>query len=90
MEWKNPLATKYGITSLPRAILVDQNGIVIDTVARGERLIQHLQQLLGPPGGSLGGVGQLDEEETSDSEVAPASFDEPVQLEQGAGAPAAP
>jgi thiol-disulfide isomerase/thioredoxin len=95
MAWNSPNVVRYGLTSLPRAILVDQNGIVVDTVARGERLIQHLHKLLGPPGRSFGGVGQLDEESAGDtsgqSEVAPASFDEPVQLGPGeTEAPAEP
>jgi thiol-disulfide isomerase/thioredoxin len=87
MEWKSPMATKYGVTSLPRAILVDQEGKVVATVARGERLIQHLHELLGPPGGSFGGVGQspVSDDAGDQSAVAPASFDEPIQLGKGEG-----
>lgn len=86
--FKSPMAVKYGVTSLPRAILVDQTGMVVATVARGERLIQHLHELLGPPRGSIGGVGQSQLESGDDSPggqsgVAPASFDEPVQLGSG-------
>jgi thiol-disulfide isomerase/thioredoxin len=95
MEWKSPLAEKYGVTSLPRAILVDQNGNVVDTVARGERLIQNLQDLLGPAGGAVGRrVGDLNIEpasETSESSgVVPTSFDDSVDLQQGAEENAAP
>ena len=46
--WDLPLARKYGITSIPRVILVDQNGNVVSTMARGERLGELLAQLLGP------------------------------------------
>jgi thiol-disulfide isomerase/thioredoxin len=46
--WDLPLARKYGITRIPRVILVDQNGNVVSTMARGERLGELLAQLLGP------------------------------------------
>ena len=46
--WDLPLARKYGITRIPRAILVDQNGNVVSTMAQGERLGELLAQLLGP------------------------------------------
>jgi len=46
--WDLPLARKYGVTRIPRAILVDQNGKVVSTMARGERLGELLAQLLGP------------------------------------------
>jgi hypothetical protein len=95
MEWKSPLAVKYGVTSLPRAILVDQNGMVVETVARGERLIKQLQQLLGPPRGSVGRVGQSEtepggEESGEESDVLPTSFDEPVELGASGGETPAP
>ena len=79
MEWKNPLAVKYGVTSLPRAILVDQEGNVVTTVARGENLVEQLNKLLGPPAGGLGDAGDAaapGEELETDSNVVPASFDE--------------
>lgn len=91
MEWKNPNAVRYGVISLPRAILVDQNGIVVATVARGERLFQHLHELLGPAGGSIGGgVGQAEEPAAGDDgSVVPTSFESPVQLGDGKGESAA-
>lgn len=46
--WDLPLARKYGITRIPRVILVDQSGNVVSTMARGERLGELLAQLLGP------------------------------------------
>src|SRR5262245_5108981 len=46
--WDLPLARKYGITRIPRVILVDQKGDVVSTMARGERLGELLAQLLGP------------------------------------------
>jgi thiol-disulfide isomerase/thioredoxin len=49
--WQHPMAVKYGITGIPTAILVDQQGHVVDMQARGERLGAALQQLLGEPGG---------------------------------------
>jgi thiol-disulfide isomerase/thioredoxin len=101
MEWKNPLAVKYGVTSLPRAILIDQEGNVVTTVARGERLFAHLRDLLGPPNSSLGSndAGESDAATESaapadsDSEVAPASFEDEAKSEtnaEEAEAPAVP
>lgn len=88
MDWKSPLALKFGITSLPRAILVDQDGNVVDTVARGQRLGQHLRDLLGPAGAPAEGarrVGDLDEEPAggleSRSEVVPAAFEQEGKLQ---------
>jgi thiol-disulfide isomerase/thioredoxin len=36
--WDLPLARKYGVTRIPRVILVVQSGNVVSTMARGERL----------------------------------------------------
>jgi hypothetical protein len=46
--WDLPMARKYGITRIPRVILVDKDGKVVSTMARGERLGELLAQLLGP------------------------------------------
>ena len=46
--WDLPMARKYGITRIPRVILVDKDGNVVSTMARGERLGELLAQLLGP------------------------------------------
>jgi hypothetical protein len=43
------MATKYGVTAIPRVILVDKDGTVVSTSARGPKLAQLLEQLLGPP-----------------------------------------
>jgi thiol-disulfide isomerase/thioredoxin len=101
MEWKNPLAVKYGVTSLPRAILVDQQGNVVTTVARGENLVEQLNKLLGPPAGGLGDAGDAEaapsgEEIETDSNVVPASFSEPSDApndasdSEGTAAPTVP
>jgi thiol-disulfide isomerase/thioredoxin len=47
--WAHPLATFYGITGVPRAILVDRDGTVVDMNARGEQLAQQLRKRLGEP-----------------------------------------
>lgn len=49
--WNSPLAVKYGVTGIPRVILVDKEGKVVSTSARGPRLGQLLEKLLGPAGG---------------------------------------
>jgi thiol-disulfide isomerase/thioredoxin len=89
------IALKYGVMTLPRAILIDQKGNVVSTVARGERLIQQLYELLGPPGGQLGQVGQLGDQPSAaaagaTSDVVPTAFDAPVQLGPPANNSASP
>ena len=43
------MAVKYGITGIPTAILVDQEGNVVSMQARGPRLGALLEKLLGKP-----------------------------------------
>jgi thiol-disulfide isomerase/thioredoxin len=45
--WQNPMAVRYGITGIPTAILVDQEGKVVSMNARGPRLAAELEKLLG-------------------------------------------
>jgi thiol-disulfide isomerase/thioredoxin len=47
--WAHPMAEKYGISGIPTAILVDQQGNVVNMQARGPRLGEELRRLLGPP-----------------------------------------
>lgn len=46
--WDNPLATHYGITGIPTAILVDREGKVVSMSARGSTLNRLLLEHLGP------------------------------------------
>lgn len=46
--WDHPMATKYAINGIPRAILVDQDGKVVSMNLRGPALKQALAELLGP------------------------------------------
>lgn len=43
----HPLAKKYSVTAIPFPVLVDQEGKVISTQARGETLTKELEKLLG-------------------------------------------
>ncbi len=45
--WNHPLAQFYGISAIPAAILVDQDGKVISMKARGPELSKLLEKLLG-------------------------------------------
>jgi len=47
--WRNPMAVRYGITGIPRAILVDREGKVVHMTARGPNLGRELRRLLGEP-----------------------------------------
>jgi thiol-disulfide isomerase/thioredoxin len=46
---QHPLAVAYGITSIPRAILVDREGRVVTTRANSKSLARLLKQELGEP-----------------------------------------
>ena len=47
--WQNPMAVRYGINGIPRAILVDRDGKVVSMNARGKNLEKELRRLLGEP-----------------------------------------
>jgi thiol-disulfide isomerase/thioredoxin len=47
--WEAPLAVKYGVNAIPRVILVDKDGNVVSTNARGPKLAESLKELLGAP-----------------------------------------
>ncbi|MDB6113246.1 MAG: hypothetical protein JWQ62_191 [Lacunisphaera sp.] len=44
--WKNDISTKYAISSIPAMFLLDQDGRVVSTNARGEKLEQEVKRLL--------------------------------------------
>jgi hypothetical protein len=67
------MGRKYGVTALPRAILVDQDGVIVSTMARGRILDMLLRQLLGEPSQPEEQPSELAE---PGSDVAPASFEE--------------
>jgi thiol-disulfide isomerase/thioredoxin len=67
--WETPLAIYYGISSIPRAILVDRDGTVISIQARGNELDERLAQLFGPRGKARTEV------KTSDAPAAAATSD---------------
>lgn len=47
--WQAPMATHYGISGIPTAILIDPEGKVVSLNARGKSLDESLAELLGPP-----------------------------------------
>jgi thiol-disulfide isomerase/thioredoxin len=49
-DWSdNAVATYYGVMGIPTVILVDKDGKVVSTNARGPELAKQLAALLGPP-----------------------------------------
>lgn len=46
--WDHPLATHYGVMSIPTQMLVGRDGNVISLSARGSGLDRQLEELLGP------------------------------------------
>ena len=58
--WVQPLAEYYGVTGVPRAILVDRDGKVVSMNARGTELARQLRKRLGEPLAQSGsGQGRL-------------------------------
>jgi thiol-disulfide isomerase/thioredoxin len=71
--WDHPMGRKYGVTAIPRAILVDKDGVIVSAEARGPELGERLAQLLGPPADA--------NESATGSDVVPAVPDEPAAPE---------
>src|SRR6478735_4114039 len=46
--WENPYGKKYGIRGIPAMFLVDKDGMVVSTNARGKKLEEEVKRLLGP------------------------------------------
>jgi hypothetical protein len=46
--WNHPMATYYGISGIPTAILIGPDGKAISLNCRGTRLGEALERLLGP------------------------------------------
>lgn len=44
--WKNDIAVSYGIKAVPAMFLIDQNGMIVSTDARGEKLEAEVKRLL--------------------------------------------
>jgi thiol-disulfide isomerase/thioredoxin len=45
--WQESIATYYGVSAIPATILVDQKGDVVSLNARGKKLSELLEELLG-------------------------------------------
>ena len=45
-HWKNEISTRYGIASIPAMFLLDQEGKVVSTNARGQALEADVKRLL--------------------------------------------
>lgn len=44
--WSNAAARAYGVSSIPHAILIDQDGVIVATHLRGRALVAQLEELL--------------------------------------------
>jgi hypothetical protein len=67
------MGRKYGVTALPRVILVDQEGVIVSTMARGPNLGALLRELLGEPSPP---AEQSTDADDVDADVKPAAFEE--------------
>jgi thiol-disulfide isomerase/thioredoxin len=64
-----PDVLRYGVSAIPRCILVDQQGNVVNLNARGHVLGDELQKLLGgPPAGASSATSQKDDEKTAQNQ----------------------
>ena len=45
--WQNEAAGKYSVTSIPRTVLIDKNGVITDHNLRGEALEKKLKEIFG-------------------------------------------
>lgn len=45
--WQNEAAGKYGVSSIPKTVLLDRNGIITDHNLRGEALDKKLKEIFG-------------------------------------------
>lgn len=45
--WKTTYAAAYGVNSIPRMVIIDRDGTVIDHRLRGEQLVARIEALLG-------------------------------------------
>lgn len=45
--WKNPIMRRFSITAIPEMFLIDQQGKIASTAARGEKLEAEVKRLLG-------------------------------------------
>lgn len=61
--WAAPMATHYGISGIPTAILLNQEGNVVSLNARGNELDKQLRALLGPIRSPVSVNAELDDEE---------------------------
>ena len=43
--WGSPVASLYGVSSIPASFLIDENGVLIGTNLRGEALGQKLSEI---------------------------------------------
>ena len=71
--WKSPLAVKYGVNAIPCVILVDKDGNVVSTSARGAKLAPMLTKLLGPPAKATEEPADTDKSSGNDKPAAAAA-----------------
>ena len=45
--WQNAAANNYGVSSIPHALLIDEDGKIIATHLRGNALEAHLEEIFG-------------------------------------------
>ena len=59
-EGNDPTALRYGIRDVPTTLLLNKDGKVVSTEARGDDLAVLLEKLLGPPYSPKGALSFVD------------------------------
>lgn len=83
--WNSPMVTYYGVTGIPRVMLVDQEGKVVSTNARGPKLGELLKKLLGPPGDNVSATSGDEAGQVIQASATEEANDAPAPPEDGAG-----
>jgi thiol-disulfide isomerase/thioredoxin len=66
--WDHPMAAKFDISAIPRAILVDREGKVVAMNATGDNLKKALADLLGPADTSAAATPPADKTKTAQAQ----------------------
>lgn len=69
--WNHPMAQRYAINGIPRAILVDQDGRAVSMNLRGPALEEALSELLGPPEPPVDSATSAEPDDAKTVSVAP-------------------
>ncbi|MEX0712236.1 MAG: TlpA disulfide reductase family protein, partial [Pirellulales bacterium] len=82
--WNHPMAQRYGVDGIPMAVLVDRDGNVVSTSARGDALGTLVAQLVeqepsAPPAGTKAAAGKQDKKPAAKKPAASSGTEAPAK-----------